>query len=570
MTAMEREGAGQWCEPIQALAEMIGAECLAQIGNWCVCPYGSYDYGQIIQATARGLRSAGASERQMYDYAISTASLFIAAVVAGVYTIEGPDPRTFRRGTLIARFYHAAAAEKTLPRTMAVWSEIQIRLWGKDAPLTGAVRSQFPPEIATLDFEASRGIAILLDTFDYVDDTEDGLVWARPGLGRTVVEMLKYKYRMWPIKAFQFAEMLLPYVLADEEGHPPPDSQRRGPGAPDDRDGRTPSEQAQDRQQQTAPGTVDVSRLLDGRSRNEQYGLPLDTFAERLAADAEFRRRVTTSSVGVGPGPAKVVPSPDVLDAIYRQRTANVTLPIEAVGHRDLAFPVAHLSRRPLGDAIPTLDDIAWEATRLDRTGNLCFFRKAFPVTEPISAKPEVGGIPDICFIVDSSGSMSWNWQNGLGPYDCLLRAIYSVLSFLETSGKAPFVRQCVVNFSNTTQRTRWCSFLDLDQVRNMLFRHQGGGTRLNCGILRQVAAESRDAFLALMVTDGAVANADEMVKVVGNLVELGNSFVLIHIGQANPFTQSLTSRGLKVHTITDPRELEGLCLHYTQRMWSG
>ena len=178
------------------------------------------------------------------------------------------------------------------------------------------------------------------------------------------------------------------------------------------------------------------------------------------------------------------------------------------------------------------------------------------------------GGIPDLCYVVDSSGSMQWNWQLGQGPYDCLLRAIYSVERFLMETRKGPLLRYCAVNFSNTTLRTRWCGYAELADVRRLLFRHQNGGTRLDCQVLRQVAAESMDRFLCLMVTDGQLKNAAEVAATASDLVARGNWFVLIHIGAASALVRIIREAGLPAHTITVAGQLEGLCLEYARRTW--
>ena len=549
----------------RALTEMISSDVYAQVGTFKVCPWGASDYAEILQAAADGLQSAGASERQIRDYTVEVAGLFISSVVAGVYAVRGPDPAFFRRGVLIRKIISPAMQETTMTRAAAIWCAIQMRLWGDDAEMCSAARSYRPPQQDVVDFEASRGTAILMDSYEYVGWSEDGLIWSSPTLARNVADELQFRYSFWPIKAFQLAELFFPYVMADKEGnHPPspPESDRRP--SPDGR----PSQDARSRRQSLVRLPVDLGQMLDPSAEDAVASAVSDPFALRLAQDGDFRNRILQRIIGDGPGAATTTPSADVLHALYQQRAKRITMPSTASQGHESRFPVAHLTRRPLGLLVPTLGEIDWGATRPMPDGRLELCRKHLPVEKPIPVHAAQGGIPDLCYVVDSSGSMRWNWRQGEGPYDCLLRAIYSVERFLAETRKGPLLRYCAVNFSNTTVRTRWCDFADLAEVRKLLFRHQSGGTRLDCQVLRQVAAESRDRFLCIMVTDGQLKNAAEVAASAVDLSARGNWFTLIHIGAQSALVKLIRDAGLPAHTISAASELEGLCLEYAQRTW--
>lgn len=548
----------------QALTEMISSDVYAQVGTFKVCPWGASDYAEILQAVADGLQSAGASDRQIRDYTVEVAGLFISSVVAGVYAIRGPDPSVFRRGALIGKVIAPAMQETTMTRAAAVWCAIQMRLWGDDAQMCSAARSYRPPRQDVVDFEASRGAAILMDSYEYAGWSEDGLVWSSPTLARNVADELQFRYSSWPIKAFQLAELFFPYVMADKEGnHPPspPQSDRRT-----NPDGR-PSQDARSRWQNLVRFPVDLGQMLNPSAEDAAASAVSDPFALRLAQDGDFRNRILQRIIGDGPG-AAITPSTDVLHALYQQRTKRITMPSTASQGYESRFPVAHLARRPLGLLVPTLGEIDWGATRPMPDGRLELYRKHLPVEKPIPVHAARGGIPDLCYVVDSSGSMRWDWRQGQGPYDCLLRAIYSVERFLRETRKGPLLRYCAVNFSNTTVRTRWCDFADLAEVRKLLFRHQSGGTKLDCQVLRQVAAESRDRFLCLMVTDGQLKNAAEVTATAADLAARGNWFTLIQIGAQSTLVKHIRDAGLPAHTISAASELEGLCLEYAHQTW--
>jgi len=551
--------------PEGSLTEMISSDVYAQVGTFKVCPWGAIDYAEILQAVADGLQSAGASARQVRDYAVEVAGLFISSVVAGVYAVRGPDPAVFRRGVLTGTIIRPASQGNIMTRTASVWCAIQMRLWGDDADICSAARSYSPPQLDIVEFEANRGTAILIDSYDFVERSEDGLVWSDPTLARSLADELQFRYNSWPIKAFQLAELFFPYVVADREGGNPPVPSEINRGR--DPVGR-PSQDANSRRRGLVSQPVDLGEMLSSGAEEAAASALPDPFALRLAQDGDFRDRILQRIIGDGPGTATAVPSTDVLHALYQRRAKRITIPSTLSQGHESRFPIAHLTRRPLGLLVPTLGEIDWGATRPTRDGRLELYRKHLSIDEPIPVHVTQGRVPDLCYVVDSSGSMKWNWQQGEGPYDCLLRAVYSVQRFIRETNKAALLKYCAVNFSNTTIRTGWRGYDGLAEVRRLLFQHQNGGTRLDCQVLRQVAAESRDRFLCLMVTDGQLKNAAEVAATAADLSARGNWFALVHIGAPSDLVRLIRDANLPAHTISAASELEGLCLEYAQKAW--
>jgi hypothetical protein len=258
----------------------------------------------------------------------------------------------------------------------------------------------------------------------------------------------------------------------------------------------------------------------------------------------------------------------DVLDAIYRNRAKNIEVKSEVTWRKGMSFEIAHMARKELKSDSLTCTGIDWGATRINTYGQLKLYQKQLPITDQTPVKVEMTGFPDLLFIVDSSGSMAWDPERGKGPYDSLLRAIYSVFAFLENKNKAQYMRFAVVNFSGTTLTTPWFPFAELRKIKKMLFKHQNGGTTLDCATIQQITRESSDRFLCLMITDAQISNAGDVLNTIRMMTNQGHKFVLIHIGQPTPLTQQVREAGFIVHIITDPNQLCGLCLDYTQKNW--
>lgn len=552
--------------PDDAFNDVVASRVYLQVGGFKVCPHSVYDYYEILDACADGLRSAGANETEIGQFTLAVTSSFIASVVAGVYSIEGPDPPSFRAGWTLDHIVSSVARGTTLQTYIALYANVQLHLWSDNQRLAAVLKSRFPHPFDALQFETDRGMSILLDTFEFVGLGQDGIAWSDDdNLGELIITELKYNWRSWPIKAFQWAEMIGPYVIADQGGRqlPPPPQP-----TPENR-GRRPSEGARDRRNIVRTGNTPAIRdllWLDERGNRQMSDVPMDPYANRLINDPGFRQRLM--QIGIGRGRTPRIMNFDALDALYRSRLTKVEVESEITRKKGMAFEIAHMAREELGTTLPGFNNIDWGATRIDVDGELQLYAKKIPITEETPVKLEMAGFPDLMFIVDSSGSMHWDPKGGTGPYDSLLRAIYSVLHFLEQHNKAQYMQFAVVNFSGTTKRTPWLPFTELRKCKELLFRHEGGGTTLDCSTIKRIVEQSPSRFLCLMVTDAQISNAMNVFNTIRMMADHGHGFVLIQIGRPSSLTQQVQKAGLAVHVINDHTQLEGLCLEYARKTW--
>jgi len=545
--------------------DVVASRVYLQVGSFKVCPYSVYDYHDILDACVDGLRSAGANEPEVGQFTVPVTSFFILSVVAGVYGIEGPDPPSFRIGWPLDHIVSSIAQGTALKKSTALYANIQLRLWSDDQRLAEVLKSRFAHPFDTLEFETDRGIAILLDSFEFAGLEEDGLAWSDDGNFQELVDNeMKYKWQSWPLKAFQWAEMMAPYIIAEQSGRQLPPQPR--PNCSD-----RPSDDARERRRIITGGATPATQgplRLDNQPNNMLPGVPIDPFAERLVNDPWFRQRLLQIGIGRGKSPINYSIGFEALDALYRSRVMKVEIDSEVTHKKGMAFEIAHMAREELGAALPGLNDIDWGATRIGADGKPKLYRKKVPITDQTPAKFEMAGFPDLLFIVDSSGSMRWDPKGGTGPYDALLRAIYSVFHFLERHNKAQYMRFAAVNFSNTTSKTAWHPFGELRKIKELLFKHQGGGTTLDCSVIQQIVNASADRFLCLMVTDAQISNAIGVFSTIKMMAERGHSFALIQIGRPTPLTEQVQRAGLAVHVINDYKQLEGLCLEYARKTW--
>ena len=556
-------------EPQELLYDLVATRVFLQIGGYNVCPYSVSDYYEILEACADGLRSAGANEVDVHKFTIPATSFFIAAVVAGVYGIEGPGPATFRRGFPLDHIVASINKNSSLPAYSALYANVLMRLWSDDPELATALRRFYPSPFDTLEFETDRGIAILVDSYEYVGHTKDGLAWLNNGrTGQDVVSELKYRWRQWPLKGFQWAEMLAPYLIDHLDSQRPPQQ----PPTTDNNDER-PSDRASERRRSVSP--TNVSRPQEFLDNSEEPWIvipqtPEDPFGTRMADDPQFRELVMQAGIGHGKNPLDIFFSFDTLNTLYRSRIAEVNIESQHTRKRANQFEIGHLTNEKIDSATPSLNHIDWGATRMDSNKKLTLFTKQIPVTDNIPGAMEVWGLDDLLFIVDSSGSMIFDPKAGAGQYDSLVRAVYSVFDFLEQEKKGQHMRFAMVNFSGTTLRTPWVGFSELRKIKELLFRHQRGGTVLDCDVLQQVIDDSSDRFLCLMITDAAISNANAAMTAIRKMQNQGHGFVLLQIGKPSALSKEVEKIGLPVHIIAQHQKLKGLCLKYANKTWKG
>jgi hypothetical protein len=490
-----------------------------------------------------------------------------------VYGIEGPDPVSFRRGWMTDHIVSSVTREVELSQYVTLYANIQFNLWGDNKALSRILRDRFHRPFDALEFEADRGVSILLDTTRYT-----GLGVNKLGLAsdenvcELIIERLRYDFHKWPIKAFQWAEMFAPYIIAQENGRQSPPQPQLQPhqivpgGA-----GMPPSEDAQGRRDSiTVPRPAPVlAQYGPNESGGVQLdGIPLDPFSESLLNDNLFLQEFIRAGIGKGKPIINLALNFDVLDEIYKARSTHVRIESEPDNSKDMTFDMTHVARKEADPQHIRWNMIDYGRIRFGQNSEPILYEKRFPLKCEVPVIEDMSGFPDLMFVVDSSGSMAWDPRNGKGPYDCLLRAIYSVFAFLEEQGKGQHMKFAAVNFSGRTLKTSWVPFGELRRIKGMLFKHQRGGTVLDCTMLEEIVNRSDDRFLCLMITDGKISNSPQVFEAVKMIKNRGHGVVMIQIGSRSTLSAELEREGIPAPVVTEPKELTGLFLNYAQKNW--
>ncbi len=278
----------------------------------------------------------------------------------------------------------------------------------------------------------------------------------------------------------------------------------------------------------------------------------------------------------------------------FEQLAEKITLVPPKEGNDEVSrLPIGYLQRKRIermGQA--PLNEMDWGSTMHMPNGEWSFFAKQCPLTVDEEAQPMHGSTKDICFIGDVSGSMGYVapmvmygaelGSEQLQGHDNFLAMVHSVIKDIKEKQMGYHLKYSGILFSNQTRFSGWHSYYDLDTLLEWMYGgYEGGGTKFNADVLKRMYDEASDKFLTIMLTDGAISNAEEAAGVVGQIIKNGNEFVLIEyqpafgmFGRENE-SQGLTSFGNyvqqlggEVHPISKIEDLFKITLSKARGMY--
>jgi hypothetical protein len=140
--------------------------------------------------------------------------------------------------------------------------------------------------------------------------------------------------------------------------------------------------------------------------------------------------------------------------------------------------------------------------------------------------------IPDLLIVLDSSGSMNWNYKNNTkenkSPYHIALIASFASLHYAASKG----VKFSVINFSNRGDICPWTN--DFNKAEHTLLRYQGGGTVLPIKEIVNQCENSEKKTLIFIITDFGIYNWSSTKKVLIDLSEKGHKVIGFFIGTSD------------------------------------
>jgi len=169
--------------------------------------------------------------------------------------------------------------------------------------------------------------------------------------------------------------------------------------------------------------------------------------------------------------------------------------------------------------------------------------------------------IPDLLIVLDSSGSMGWNYTSksvrGKGPYHTALVAAFASIHYAARKG----VKFSIINFSNKADICQWTS--DYNKAEKVLLRYQGGGTFLPIREITIQCEKAEKMALVFIITDFGIHNWTKAKKIMIDLAQKGHKIVGFFIGSRSIPKQKFENLldKVKFYAIGNPKDLINLVI---------
>ncbi|MFW9968674.1 MAG: hypothetical protein ACFFDF_00640 [Candidatus Odinarchaeota archaeon] len=177
--------------------------------------------------------------------------------------------------------------------------------------------------------------------------------------------------------------------------------------------------------------------------------------------------------------------------------------------------------------------------------------------------------IPDLLVVLDSSGSMNWNYTSrsmkGKGPYHTALVAAFASLHYAAKKG----AKFSVINFSNRADICQWTS--DYEKAENTLLRYQGGGTYLPIKEIANQCEKAEKEALIFIITDFGIHNWSKAKKIMIDLAQKGHKLIGFFIGSTKLPKEKFNNllNKVKFYTIGNPKDLINLVIKEVHNYYS-
>jgi len=177
---------------------------------------------------------------------------------------------------------------------------------------------------------------------------------------------------------------------------------------------------------------------------------------------------------------------------------------------------------------------------------------------------------PDICLLIDTSGSMRdggyhtgipWGENSG---YHYALLGLYGIIKYLEAEGIASSILWNVINFSDTTRASGWKTYQEIFQLKKHALTPQFGGTEIDVEILRKEL--SRDPCLVIVLSDGEIYNWEKIKFEMEEIIR-PHYVSFIQIGKETKVGRDMQEFGVLVITVKKKEDISQLMVDLTKQV---
>jgi len=252
-------------------------------------------------------------------------------------------------------------------------------------------------------------------------------------------------------------------------------------------------------------------------------------------------------------------------DALYRYRTKKLEIFVPTL-KEDAKFTLTWLNREIMSEKDNILNFDPFNVYFLPKSDELLLFKKKVPLTIDYKGIIMDKGFPNLAIFCDDSGSMTWEPLTGKGKYDALIITIYSLFKWLTNKSFAPVIEYNFTFFSDTTRSTGWVDYYHLDEIKQLLFFHEGGGTIVEPITFENILNNPKKKAV-ILITDGEIYNYEDIFEII-NQFKNNLDFLFIQIGQSSKFANKLKQHSFNVMTIQNISKLSEIVLNFVKNTY--
>ena len=257
------------------------------------------------------------------------------------------------------------------------------------------------------------------------------------------------------------------------------------------------------------------------------------------------------------------------LNRFYEERAGNIKLEGEFV---DQSLEIlTGIEETDLSNLSKLRLSSSFVLKRPDGSLYMSLKKRSFPLTIDSRGGETVSGLPDLCFVFDSSGSMQFEPSAEQGEYHIALLAFYSILHELEAKGLASLLRFNALNFSDTTFASGWRPYYEIEAVKKVLLQHQGGGTKIDVGKLSAIRHERKDNYLLFLLSDLEISNVSALeAELIKTHQSKAANVLIFKLGGKNLLSARLEEAGINIFYIRTAADFMNGSITIARSVYSG
>lgn len=513
-----------------------------EFGHSKECPIDTNHFAIIVQAVSTALEKKEVFDNKLLHYVVN---IFTDTIVNTLYGLN--DDNGFFRNSIFTFYFSELLLFDSSDISFYFFILINLKLFQFHGPIRQALETILIPKLPQNNREILEKLMLVFCPYKKL--LHNLIIGVNPTENERwkIINFITERDN-WGKMAYDFTEIILDYISKNrlEEHQPVPDSvfikefkqnpkfQKEVLNKIIERKFKLKSKKNKNIKKKSNVKSSQISKENYPGESNLDYGFK--TFSNVEKNDGLYR---------------------------YRLKTLKVNMPETEKADK---FTLAWLNREIMTEKDNITNFDPFNVFFLPNSEELLLYKKSVPLTDESVGSTITKGFPNLAIFCDDSGSMTWDPITGTGKYDALIITILSLFKWLESKPFAPVIKYNLTFFSTTTRSTGWIDYYHIDEVKPLLYFHEGGTTKLNPSKLNKILDEPYEKAI-IIITDGEIFNSHEIFQIL-NKFKNNMLFLFIQIGRLSKFGQRLKNKGFNVMEIKDIKKLSQIVLTFIKNTY--